>query len=198
MKKPLKFILATFLLINLLIVLSGKLWIYKGVSITYLKGHTSSYIDDFIYFSANIINTGPAQEWAISKNYNNIALPEFINPINNQLETVAFIVIKKDSIQYEKYWHGYSSSTISNSFSMSKSWVSTLIGIAIKNGDIKHVNQSICDFLPEFCLNSNSNITIKHLLTMSSGLNWKENYYNPLGQAAEAYYGTNLKQKIRY
>ena len=185
-----------FLTINLLVFLSGKKWLYKGVAITYLKGYTSSYIDDFIYFPANTIATGEHQKWLISEKYNLKSPPSFIKKINEELETVAFMIIKNDSIQYEEYWHGYSSNSMSNSFSMAKSWVSTLIGIAIKEGKIKNVEQKVCDFLPEFCAKENKKITIEHLLTMSDGLNWKENYRNPLGQAAEAYYGNNLRRLV--
>ena len=49
MKKVLKYILIVFLFINLLIVLSGRIWMYKAISITYLKGYTSSYIHDFVH-----------------------------------------------------------------------------------------------------------------------------------------------------
>jgi len=193
MKKGLKYLLIIFVLLNLLIVLSGKSWLYKAISITYLKGHPSSYIHDFIHFPANAIETGAHQKWAIANNYNTTKLPDFIKPVNDNLETVAFMVIKNDSILFEKYWRGYSADSMSNSFSMAKSWVSTLVGVALKEGEIKSVDQKICDFLPNFCEGRNAELTIKNLLTMSSGLNWIEDYYNPIGQTAEAYYGDDLK-----
>ena len=193
MKKLLKYLLVIFVLLNILILISGKGWMYKAISVTYLKGYTSSYIDDFVHFPANTIETGVYQEWGIASDYNKEALPEFISPINDSLETVAFMVIKNDSIIFEEYWHGYSADSMSNSYSMAKSWVGTLIGVAIKDGDIKSVNQKVCDFLPNFCKGKNAELTIKDLLTMSSGLNWEENYYNPIGQTAQAYYGSDVK-----
>ena len=193
MKKLLKYLIVIFLLLNILILISGKGWMYKAISVTYLKGYTSSYIDDFVHFPANTIETGVCQEWGIANDYNKEELPEFINPINDSLETVAFMVIKNDSIVFEEYWYGYSADSMSNSYSMAKSWVGTLIGVAIKDGDIKSVDQKVCDFLPNFCKGKNTELTIKDLLTMSSGLNWKENYYNPIGQTAQAYYGSDLK-----
>ena len=196
MKKALKYILAIFVILNLLIILSGKSWLYKAVSITYLKGHTSSYIDDYIYFPSNTIKDGNHQEWLVSKEYNKAQLPEFIKPINDKLGTVAYMVIKNDSIIFEEYWNGYSADSSSNSFSMAKSWISTLVGIAIKEGKIENINQRACDFLPEFCEGDNSKITIKHLLTMSSGLDWNEDYHDPLGQTAEAYFAPNLKEQM--
>ena len=193
MKKVLKYLLIIFVALNLLILISGKGWMYKAMSITYLKGHSSSYIDDFVHFPANTIEVGSHQEWAIADNYNNAELPDFIKPVNDSLETVAFMVIINDSIKYEQYWHGYSADTMSNSFSMSKSFVGTLIGVAIKEGKIKSVDQKVCNFLPDFCEGRNAEVTIKNLLTMSSGLNWTENYYDPIGQTAEAYYGSDVK-----
>ena len=192
MKKGLKYLLIIFILLNLLIVLSGKGWLYKAISITYLKGYPSSYIHDFVHFPSNTIEAGTHQKWAIADNYNTAKLPDFIKPVNDSLETVAFMVIVNDSIQFEKYWHGYSTDTMSNSFSISKSWISTLIGIAIKEEKIKSVDQKVCAFLPNFCEGRNAGLTIKDLLTMSSGLNWKEDYYNPIGQTSEAYYGNDV------
>ena len=196
MKKTAKYFFFIFICINFLILVSGKSWIYKGISITYLKGYTSSYIHDFIYFPSNIIEKGKHQEWLISKNYNKSELPEFIKSTNNKLETIAFLVIINDSIIYEEYSHGYSKDSASNSFSMAKSWISTLVGIAVKEGHIQSLNQSISDFLPEYSTEKERVITIKHLLTMSSGFNWNENYYNPLGKTSEAYYGTNLNKLV--
>jgi len=196
MKKALKYILAIFVILNFIIILSGKSWLYKAVSVTYLKGHTSSYIDDYIHFPSNSIKDGNYQEWLVSKEYNKAQLPEFIKPINDKLGTVAYVVIKNDSIIFEEYWNGYSADSSSNSFSMAKSWISTLVGIAIKEGKIESINQKACDFLPEFCEGDNSKITIKHLLTMSSGLDWDEDYQDPLGQTAEAYFAPNLKKQM--
>tara|TARA_B100001142_G_scaffold329115_1_gene391288 strand:- start:1057 stop:2205 length:1149 start_codon:yes stop_codon:yes gene_type:complete len=180
-------------LINVLIYSSGKTWIYKAISITYLKGFNTAYIHDFPYFPSNIIDNGDSQEWLISKNYNEKSLPKFINKINTTLETVSFLVIKSDSIIFEQYWHGYSADTVSNSFSMAKSLVSTLIGVALKENNISSLDQTVCDFIPKFCVDKNKHVTIRNLLTQSSGLDWNEDYHNPIGQTAEAYYGTNLK-----
>ena len=193
-KKLFRAFIILIILINLIIVLSGKSWLYKAISITYLKGYNSSYIGDFIYFDQSNVSAGDKQSWLLSENYNDIGLPKSLQKLHNKNQSVAFLIIVNDSISYEKYWREYSSTSMSNSFSMAKSWVATLIGAAIKDGYIKSVDQRVGDFLPEFRYGQKSKITIKHLLTMSSGLNWNENYYNPLGQTAEAYYGDNLKK----
>ena len=74
MKKILKYLLIIFVALNLLILISGKSWMYKAISITYLKGHTSSYIHDYVHFPANTVENGEHQEWPISFDYNNTDL----------------------------------------------------------------------------------------------------------------------------
>src|ERR1039458_6871048 len=81
------------------------------------------------------------------------------------LKSVAFLVIKNGSINYEKYWDGYGKDSYSNSFSMAKTVVSILIGIAIDEGKIKGVDEPVSDFLPHFKEGLGSKLTIKHLLT---------------------------------
>lgn len=196
MKKVLKYFLVVIILINVLIIISGKSWIYKAVYITYFHGHQSTYIEDFVHFPYNEIEHGNSQEWIESNSKNQKELPKFIKEVNKELETVALLIIKNDSIMFENYWHGYSRESMSNSFSVSKSYVATLLGIALREGKIKSLDQKVCDFLPDFCETKKSRITIRNLLTMSSGLDWTESYFNPLGQTAEAYYGDNLKELV--
>jgi CubicO group peptidase (beta-lactamase class C family) len=69
--------------------------------------------------------------------------------------------------------------------------------MALDEGKIKSVDQPVSDFLPEFKEGDNSKLTIKHLLTMSSGINFDEDYVNPLAYPAQSYYGSDLK-KLTY
>ena len=64
-------------------------------------------------------------------------------------KTVAFLIIKNDTIQYEKYWGKYDESSIVPSFSMAKSITSILIGCAIDDKLIKSVNEPITNYIPE-------------------------------------------------
>jgi CubicO group peptidase (beta-lactamase class C family) len=90
--------------------------------------------------------------------------------------TQAFIVIQDGAILYEKYFNNTKRDSIVTSFSMAKSFTSALIGIAIDEGYIKNVNDSIIDYLPELARRDSrfKDITIRHLLMMSSGLEYKE------------------------
>lgn len=111
-------------------------------------------------------------------------------------KTVAFLIIKNDTIQYEKYFKGYTRESIIPSFSMAKSVTSILIGCAIDDGLIQSVDEPITNYIPELEKNGFEKVTIKHLLQMTSGLKFSESYFNPFGEAASFYYGRNLKREI--
>lgn len=111
-------------------------------------------------------------------------------------KTVAFLIIQNDTIQYERYFNGYEQTDIVPSFSMAKSITSILIGCAIDDGLIQSVDESITSYIPELRQNGFDRVTIKHLLQMTSGLDFNESYVNPFGEAASFYYGRNLRKKI--
>lgn len=110
--------------------------------------------------------------------------------------TVAFLVIRNDSLYYEHYFHNYNQNSIVPSFSVAKSFVSALVGIAISEGYIKSVQEPVTRYLTELDTAVFGNITIEHLLDMQSGLAFNEGYYNPFGDVARYYYGTNLKKYV--
>ena len=111
-------------------------------------------------------------------------------------ESVAFLVIQNDSIQYEKYWDKYDEASIVPSFSVAKSITSILIGIAIDEKLIQSIDEPITNYIPELKQNGFEEVTIEHLLQMTSGLKFNEGYYNPFGEVASFYYGTNLRNQI--
>jgi CubicO group peptidase (beta-lactamase class C family) len=87
-------------------------------------------------------------------------------------QTTAFIVLRNDTIIYEDYFNGFNKDSIFTSFSVAKSFVSTLVGLAISDGYIKSEDDKITEYLPELMKKDTlfSKITIKDLLSMSSGL----------------------------
>ena len=86
--------------------------------------------------------------------------------------TQAFIVIQNDTILYKRYFNGARRESIVTSFSMAKSFTSALVGIALAEGHIKSVDDPVTKYLPELDARDPrfSNITLRHLLMMSSGL----------------------------
>ncbi len=114
----------------------------------------------------------------------------------DKTKTVAFLVIRNDTALYQYYGQGYEESSIVPSFSMAKSFVSMLLGIAIDEGAIKNVQEPITKYLPELTSPGLEKVTIGDLLSMRSGIRFDESYFNPFGDVAKYYYGSNLKKYI--
>jgi CubicO group peptidase (beta-lactamase class C family) len=111
-------------------------------------------------------------------------------------ETVAFLVIKNDTILYEKYFNEYDTTSIVPSFSMAKSVTSALIGCAIDDKLIQSVDEPVTNYIPEMAKNGFDKVTLRHLLNMNTGLAFNESYVNPTGEAAKFYYGDQLENYI--
>ena len=158
--------------------------------------HLTPSIDDYKIFNNRTIKAGIAQPWSIHKDYNSYNMSTEDRSQMEALEPIAYLVIQDGKILYEEYWDGYSEKSLSNSFSAAKSIVSLLIGIAIEEGHIKSLDQKVKDFIPEYNHPQNSELSIRDVLTMSSGLNWEESYTTPFSLTTEAYYGSNLPKLI--
>lgn len=143
-------------------------------------------------FQFEVAEQGNAPKSINNRKDENVSFDEFLDQTN----TVAFLIIKNDTIQYEKYFSGYEQESIVASFSMAKSVTSILIGCAIDEGLIKSVDESITTYIPELKENGLENVTIKQLLQMTSGIDFNESYVNPFGDAAAFYYGRHLRKEI--
>ncbi len=90
---------------------------------------------------------------------------------HTQRGTVALLVARRGQLVHERYYNGYGADSITTSFSMAKSVVSVLLGIAIDQGRVPGVNEPITRYLPELLANDPrfARITLRHLLTMRSG-----------------------------
>jgi len=134
-------------------------------------------------------------EAAVEKGPRTITYKEKEQAFDEFLEdhrTVAFLVVHRDTIKYERYFEGYDPSRIHTSFSMAKSVVSMLVGCAIEDGFITGVDQPVTDFIPAMKKNGWDRVTLEHLLQMTSGMDFSESYVNPFGTAARFYYGRRL------
>ena len=172
-------------------------YILKGIRVTYLTGNNTAFLSDYEYFDNRVIDPSPfAQPWAKHNNYNTIKETDELADINKERETKAFLVIKNDSILYEKYFDGYSESSKSNSFSMAKSIVVTLLGKAIMEGKIKGFDQPVSDFFDEYKAGFGAELTVGNLASMSSGMEWNEKYYSIINITTESYFTNDLRSLI--
>lgn len=101
--------------------------------------------------------------------------------------TLAFLVIRDDSLLYERYFNGFTRDDISLGFSMAKSILSLLVGCAIDDGLIGSVDDPVARYIPELRGHGFEKVTLRHLLMSTSGLDYAEND-NPFGIHAYMYY----------
>ncbi len=196
MKKILTGIGIVLLAIVLWVHFSGNNHVYKAIALTIFRGQTGPDIDDLKDFPTRAVPNLNPVPWPKSVHYGKIEPnAERIKKVL-EYQTTALLVIKDDSILYENYWNGYEAKTLSNSFSMSKSFIGALIGCALKDGFIKSLDEPLAKYVEAFQKDPYSKITIRHLLMMSSGLDFKESYGNLLAWPAKAYYGTDINASV--
>ena len=126
-----------------------------------------------------------------------------LNPASVSLETMlddhktlSFLIIRNDTILYEKYFEEYNKASVVESFSVSKAFVSTLLGAAIKDGFVKNEDEPITNYIPELALKPGfDKICIRHLLNHTSGIRFTTNS-SPTSDNAQFYWGRNLREKM--
>lgn len=152
--------------------------------------------DSIFYFSkSEPLNKLGSQIYA----NNDFLLPDMVT-LDEHIEgskTAVFMIIRNDSILYEKYNKDYQASSIFNTFSVTKVFITTLVGIAIDEGLIASIDQPVTDYIPELLkIDGFDEVTIRHLLLHTSGIKFSESKFNPFSDNARYYYGRNLRKLV--
>lgn len=192
-KKFFKGLFIVLIVANVALFVTGNTHLYKGLTDTYFQGRTKPTIDDPDIFPTRLLKAKNTRAWKESVQKNNQELSKAVMANHDTLQTKAFLIIHNDEIIHESYYDGYTKDKISNSFSMAKSILSVITGIAVKNGKLS-VEDDAHQYIPDFVRAEDKALKVKHLLSMSSGMNFRESYGNPFGFMAKAYYGTDLKE----
>ncbi|MBT4705857.1 MAG: serine hydrolase [Flavobacteriales bacterium] len=180
------------LLIHMVVVITDHDYIYNTLAHTIFEGRLGPEIQDSHITPVAEIVADNSQPWKfVSEGY---SLTNEEEDYHAEYQSVSFIVAHKESIVYQRYWQEFTENDVSNSFSMSKSIVSMLIGIALKRGEIESLDTPLYYYLPQYETELGKEVTLEHLMTMSSGFNFDEDYLNPFAFPARAYYGDNLEK----
>ncbi|MCF8356912.1 MAG: beta-lactamase family protein [Melioribacteraceae bacterium] len=103
------------------------------------------------------------------------ALEDFMR----EQKVAGFLILQDGKIRLERYALEHSESNLWSSLSVAKSVTSTLVGAAIKDGYIKSVDDYVTDYIPDLKGSAYDSVKIRHLLTMTTGIRWSENYTDP-------------------
>ncbi len=131
-----------------------------------------------------------------------VRLPDFrgepFDAVMARTGTVAIVIVKDGKVLLERYYNGHQRESIVTSFSVAKSFVSALVGVAIRDGHIAGVDEPITRYLSELAVRDQrfTRITIRHLLEMRSGILFDEGYGAPWSDAAKFYLAPDLVNKL--
>ncbi len=109
-----------------------------------------------------------------------------LNDFLLETKTTAFLVLHCDTLIVEQYFDGYTDTTRPNVFSVTKSFLGTLVGCALEDGYIDSLEQSVREYVPELREEFNA-VTLRHLLQMRTGISYPE---------AGTYYQDNWRELL--
>ncbi len=189
LKKILKFLGYSILLILIIALIFGLIYrkkIYRVHQVNHLFDK-ERILDNFRNMD-KLVNTTTVhksdQPYIFAKG-NPIEIPSTFSfkgeEINTQeylsyIQNTGFLILLNDTIVHEEYRHGHQPSTQHISWSVAKSYISALMGIAIEEGHIKSIEDTVTDYLPELKNTGYDGVRIKDVLQMSTGVGFNEDY----------------------
>jgi CubicO group peptidase (beta-lactamase class C family) len=214
-RRPLKVVLAIvsvpLILAGLIVAATPFSQMARGLATMAIWGGPS--IDHINYFPNNEIKTTPgatslpeALDGSTLAAFKSVDLSPFglrdllinseedLGGFFSETGTTAFLVLKDGVVIHKWYAPGVDPNALHTSFSVSKSFLSALVGIAIGEGKIESLDDPITKYIPELMDTDPrfGSITLRHLITMESGLKYVDDM-SPYGDAASTYFSTNLR-----
>ena len=110
--------------------------------------------------------------------------PLSVNDYMDQQRLAGMVILQDGKIRKEEYRRDFDKDGRWTSFSVAKSLVSTLVGAAIKDGFIKSIEDPLTTYIPELEGSGYDGVTVRQLLTMTSGVKWNEDYADPKSDVA--------------
>ena len=95
------------------------------------------------------------------------------------------MVLQGGKVRFEEYGLGLTATDRWTSFSVAKSFTSTLLGAAIKDGHIASIDDAVTKYIPELAGSAYDGVTVRHVATMTSGVAWNEDYTDPNSDVAQ-------------
>lgn len=99
--------------------------------------------------------------------------------------SAGIVILQDGKVRFERYGLGFGPQGRWTSFSVAKSFTSTLVGAAIQDGHIKSLEDKVSQYIPGLRGSAYDDVTIRQLLTMSSGVKWNEDYEDPQADVAK-------------
>lgn len=112
-----------------------------------------------------------------------LVIPGIENYMAGQ-RSAGIVIVQDGKLRFERYGLGFDAAGRWTSFSVAKSFTSTLVGAAIRDGYIKSLDDKVSQYIPGLRGSAYDDVSIRQLMTMSSGVRWNEDYENPKSDVA--------------
>ncbi len=127
---------------------------------------------------------------ALPASFAHASANENTNAFLDRSDTTSLFVLKNGKVAYENYFKGANRDSKFTSWSVAKTFVGTLAGIALAEGKIKSLDDRALIYLPELQGRDYGDSTIRSLLQMASGVKFDETYHHPLSDINWFFYRT--------
>ncbi len=132
----------------------------------------------------NPVGVDYSSPWTTStpetQNVDSKYLNDLVTQINDNTfgNVQSLVILRNDNLIFEKYFRGYARETLHHVYSVTKSFTSAMVGIAIQQGIISGINEKLMNYFKDYNIQnsdtSKSSITLRNVLTMSAGFQWNE------------------------
>lgn len=99
--------------------------------------------------------------------------------------TAGLVIVQDGKVRFERYGLDFDAAGRWTSFSVAKSFTSTLVGAAIQDGAISSLDDKVSRYIPDLRGSAYDDVSIRQLLTMTSGVRWNEDYEDPNADVAK-------------
>ena len=114
-----------------------------------------------------------------------LKLPVDIDAYMAGQRSAALLVVQDGKLRLERYGLGFDGAGRWTSFSVAKSLTSTLVGAALRDGAIRSLDDKVSDYIPQMRGSAYDDVSVRQLLTMTSGVRWNEDYADPNSDVAK-------------
>ncbi len=172
-------------------------YLIKGVRLVYLKGEKTANYMDWVDFDVRKIATDDKQKNTTVLGTATFKLNPALTAMLDKTNSGSYLIYRNDSLISENYFRGITDSTKTNSFSMAKTITTLLVQRAIQDKMIGSWDDKVIQYVPWITGKYANEVTLRHLTTMTAGLDWDESYVSPFGITAQAYYSNDIEKVMR-
>jgi CubicO group peptidase (beta-lactamase class C family) len=138
-------------------------------------------------FPGNVIKADPSRVRALPAGNPLPMAAADVDAFMTSMDVAGLIVLQDGNVRLERYARGFSAEGRWTSFSVAKSFTSTLVGAAMKDGFIKSLDDPVTRYIPDLAGSGYDGVTVAQLMTMTSGVKWNEDYTDPRSDVARMF-----------